>query len=252
MNNQKVAIITGSTDGIGRATACLLAQSGIAVVVNGRTERQLSGTVQAIKEEGGACHSVRGDITDQRVRDELLAAAMECFGRIDILVNNVGGGTHTLPFPDITDDNWDKTLALNLHSSFKLIQSVVPLMITGGGGKIVNVSSIAGRQRSFLSGADYAAAKAGLLGLTRQLAYELGPSGINVNSVAPGITITDRINKRWQMKSSEQQKSILANIPLRRPGTPQDVAGPIAFLVSDAANYITGATIDVNGGAFMG
>jgi NAD(P)-dependent dehydrogenase (short-subunit alcohol dehydrogenase family) len=252
MNNNKVAIITGSTDGIGRATACLLAHSGISVVLNGRHEEKLATTMAAIKADGGTCLSVKGDITEQKVRDELITKTMDHFGRIDILVNNAGGSTHSLPFLEITDSDWDKTILLNLNYSFRLIQSVIPVMKTAGGGKIVNVSSFAGRQRSLLSGADYAAAKAGLIGLTRQLAYELGPIGIHVNSVAPGITITDRVDKKWQLKSTEEQQSVLNNIPLRRAGTPQDVAGPIAFLVSDAANYITGATIDVNGGAFMG
>ena len=155
--NQKVAIITGSTDGIGRATACLLARSGIAVVLNGRNEEKLAATIEAIKADGGTCLSVKGDITEQKVRDELISKTMDHFGRIDILVNNAGGSTHGHPFADISIQNWHDTMAFNLNYCFDIIQTVIPIMKKAGGGKIINVTSLAGRQHSILSGADYAA-----------------------------------------------------------------------------------------------
>ncbi len=248
----KVAIITGSSDGIGKATAIILAREGATVILNARGKKGLTQIHDQIAEKGPPPLTVLGDSAETDIIDRLVNSAMEKFGRIDILINNSGGSCHTLPYEDITMEKWQSTLHANLQSAFFLTQAVATIMKRQKSGRIVNVSSFAGRQRSRLSSPDYACAKAGIIGLTRQLAWELGSHGITVNSVAPGITLTDRVEKLWQKRGDQDQLQVLENIPLRRLAQPEEVASAVAFLASDDASYITGVCLDVNGGAFMG
>ena len=148
-------------------------------------------------------------------------------------------------------DVWADTLAKNLTSCVMTAAAVVPSMQARGSGAIINVSSAAGRKASVIAGTDYACAKSGLIGFTRQLAHELGEHGIRVNTVAPGITVTPRVLARWEALDQQRRQERLSSIPLRRLGLPWEVAEAIAFLASDAASYITGTTIDVNGGYYM-
>jgi 3-oxoacyl-[acyl-carrier protein] reductase len=173
------------------------------------------------------------------------------WGRLDILVNNAGVGTSPIPFEEIPSEDWDHTMALHLRSSFLCVRDTASIMKRQSYGRVINVSSFGGRNYSLLSGPHYTAAKAGLLGLTRHMAAELGPYGICVNAVAPGIVLTERVKAKWEARAEEDRKGILSNIPLRRLAQPEEVASVIAFLASDDASYVNGVCIDVNGGSYM-
>jgi NAD(P)-dependent dehydrogenase (short-subunit alcohol dehydrogenase family) len=247
----KVAIITGSSDGIGKAVALLLAREGGQVVLNARGQERLETARAAIQAVGKPPLVVAGDVGRRAVAERLGQETLQHFGRVDILVNNAGGGTNLRVLEEVTDEDWDHTLNTNLRSAFLLCQTIAPAMKQRRSGRIVNVSSVAGRNVSRLSGPQYSSAKAGLLGLTRHLAQDLGPFGITANAVAPGPTLVERVAKKWAQRSEEDRARILANIPLGRLAQPGEVATVIAFLASDDAAYVTGVTIDVNGGSFM-
>ena len=151
-----------------------------------------------------------------------------------------------------SSDLWDRTLSQNLTAAARVTRAALSLLKRSPGGSIVNVASLAGRQHSLVASSDYAAAKAGLIGFTRQLALELAPWRIRVNAVAPGLTATARVEGRWQQLPAAERERRLAGIPLGRAGRPEEIAAAIVFLASEEASYITGATLDVNGGAFMG
>jgi NAD(P)-dependent dehydrogenase (short-subunit alcohol dehydrogenase family) len=221
------------------------------VVLNARRVDRLKAVAKALHDGGHEAVAVAGDITRAATIRRMVQTALKAFGRLDILVNNAGGSPHALAFKEVPEWAWQRTLASNLKSAFFCSQAVVPIMQKQGCGQIINVASFAGRQRSQLSGADYASAKAGLIGLTRHLAWELGPLGIRVNAVAPGVTLTNRVRAMWQKRTRAYQQGVLAGIPLGRLAEPIDVARAIAFLASAESSYITGATLDVNGGSFM-
>ena len=248
----KVAIVTGAASGIGRATATRLAAEGATVVAMdlnregldalpaGRAEG--SGTIVA--QPSNALEAA--DVT--RVVEETLARQ----GRIDILVNTVGGSTIIrdtgTAIDALTLEDWRGLVDFNLTGAFLTINAVVPGMKARGAGKIVNVASIAGRGLSPVSSSAYAAAKGGLIALTRKLSFELGPYGITCNAIAPGLTLTERIAPLWDGKSAADKAAILANIPLGRLPQAEDQAGVICFLASKDADFVTGVTIDVTGG----
>lgn len=247
----RVAIITGASAGIGRAVAEILVDDGAQVILNARGQQRLEKAREQLTRDGRIPGIVAGDVADESVIDRLVQLTLEQHGRIDILINVAGGSVHALPLQEIQRTHWHASLRVNLEAAFFLSQAVIPVMRDQGYGRIVNVSSFAGRQRSRLTGPDYAAAKSGMQGFTRQLAWEVGPAGITVNAVAPGITETERVAAMWNERSAEFQSQVLNGIPLRRIAQPEEVAQAIAFLASDQASYITGVTLDVNGGAFM-
>lgn len=248
----RVALVTGGSLGIGRATAGLLARRGHRVVITARQPERLNAAVEDLQRQGLAVEGFPADMADADAVAALLAALRERHGRLDVLINNAGGSHHGRPFASLSPEDWELTLRQNLTATVWITRATLPLLQRSRAGSIVNVSSLAGRQRSFIAASDYAAAKAGLLGLTRQLACELAPNGIRVNAVAPGLTSSQRVLDRWQRLSGTERRRRLAAVPLGRPGTPEEIAEAIVFLASDAASYITGATLDVNGGAFMG
>jgi len=175
------------------------------------------------------------------------------WGSVDILVNNAGGALNT-PYvlEEIQEKDWNLVLDVNLKGAFLCCQAVIPEMVKQRGGVIVNISALAGHWRASLAGVQYTAAKAGVEGLTRQLAYDWGKAGIRVNAVAPTVTMTgDRIQSLWDSKSEDEKKKVLSNIPLGRLGTPEEVASVVVFLASDESSYITGVTIDVSGGRYL-
>ena len=247
----KVAIVTGSSDGIGKAAALIFAAEGGQVVLNARGAERLETARAAIGAVGKPPLVMPGDASQAAVAERLAAETLRQFGRIDILVNNAGGGTSLRFLEEVTEADWDYTINSNLKSAFLCCKAVAPTMKAQRSGRIVNVSSVAGRNVSRLSGPQYSSAKAGMLGLTRHLAQDLGPFGITVNAVAPGPTLVDRVAKKWELRSPEDRARIVGNIPLGRLGRPEEVAAVIAFLASDGAAYVTGVTIDVNGGSFM-
>jgi 3-oxoacyl-[acyl-carrier protein] reductase len=243
----KVALVTGGSRGIGRATCLALAERGAAVAVHYRSKAARAEEVVAkVCGDGGAAVAIQADLNLPHTPDELVKQAAAQLGPIDILVNNAGEMTDS-SVEDMTDELWEQSIALNLSSAFRCARACIPSMKTRKWGRIINVSSQAVYTGS-ANHAHYAAAKAGMLGLTYSIAKELGASGITANLVAPGRIITDLLTERMAGREDEWLKQT----PLRRFGQPEEVAEPIAFLASDAASYITGATIHVNGGLVMG
>lgn len=250
---EKVAIITGSAGGLGRTCALTLAREGADIVIIDINQEAINKTVKEVKTLGNRCMGFVCDISKQAQVEETVKKIIEEWGRVDILVNNAGGALHTkAKFEEVTEKDWDIVMNVNLKGAFFCCKVVVPYMIKQGRGRIVNISALAGRASASLAGIQYTSAKAGIGGLTRHLAKEMGKYNIYVNAVAPGITISGaRVEALWNTKSEEEKKKVLDSIPLRRLGKPEDVANVILFLASDEASYITGATIDSNGGRWM-
>lgn len=241
--NGKTAIVTGASRGIGRAIAVSLAQKGAAVLVNcvGRTDAAAE-VAEEIKSAGGRALAYQADITIPGEVEAMLKAALDAFGKVDILVNNAGVTKDNIIFR-MKDTEWDDVLGTNLRGAFNCIKIIGRGMFKNHYGRIVNISSVVGLTGN--SGqANYSAAKAGLIGLTKAAAKELGSRNITVNAVAPGY-----INTEMTRGLADSVKGkMLEQIPLNRFGCPEEVAELVAFLVSDAAGYITGQTISVNGG----
>ena len=245
----QVALVTGASSGIGRATAVALARAGARVGVNyHKNQAGAKEAVEAIRQAGGEALEIHADVTRKAEVEALAAAVHRKWGRIDILVNNAGDliARHTLA--DMTEEYWDQIMALNLKSVFLCTQAVWEEMAGRKSGCIINVSSIAGRNGGGLGAAAYAAAKGGLLTYTKGLAKELAPYGIRVNGIAPGVIATP-YHERYS--PPELMAKFVANIPLGRAGTSEDIADVILFLASPAARYILGETVEVNGGMLM-
>jgi 3-oxoacyl-[acyl-carrier protein] reductase len=240
----RVALVTGAARGLGRAIVARLYESGASVAVNVRDEARANAAAAALGERGLA---VAGDITSEGTPGDMVRRALDRFGRIDILVNNAAFAPSTR-FAQIPPDEWRRTLETNLTAPFVLMQEVVPAMTARRFGRIINISSRAGRMVSTLAGAHYTASKAGLLGLTRAAAKELGPFGITVNAVCPGLIDTELPR---ETSSPERLAQIVANYPISRLGEPVEVADLVCFIASEAAGYITGASFDINGGDLM-
>ena len=242
--------------GIGKATAKALARAGASVVVNGRRSEPLEQAVQEIRDEGGRAIGVRADVTDSKQVAALVEETIAAFGQVDILVCCAGGPADAPVvehYLDISEDHWDKLVDLNLKGVFLCCKAVAKHMMAQRSGKIVIFSSGAARRihGGKAGHLPYTAAKTGLLGLTRALALDLGPYGINVNAVLPGSTASELFQKVWATRSEEEKKAVLRQIPLGRLGRPEEIASVAVFLASDAASYMTGAAIDVNGGKHM-
>ncbi|MBI4299574.1 MAG: SDR family oxidoreductase [Chloroflexi bacterium] len=259
----KVAIVTGASQGIGKAVALEMARQGASVVLNARAVGPLEKVASEVASFGGSSLVAAADVTVKEQIDRMVEATIDRFGRIDVLVNNAGGGLRRpggegdprrqlIPKVDEVDEaDWDATVALNLKAAFLCAKAVLPHMKRQGKGTIINISSKAGRAGGQVTAAPYASAKAGLGGLSRQIARDMGPLGITCNTVAPGIVMTERFAAGWALLPEARRQELMAEIPLRRGGTPEEIAAVICFLASDGAGYINGTTIDVNGGWFM-
>ena len=256
----KVALITAAANGIGRASAAIMVREGATVIAVDNNQGRLDEAVPALNREAG-----RGgkapvgkaigklvDALDEAQVDAVVADVVREQGRIDILVNAVGGSTvidrPTATTEQLTFADWQKLIDFNLSGTFLFTHAVIPTMKRQRSGKIVNLASIAGRGLSFNSSSAYAAAKGGIIAFTRKLAYELGPDGINVNAIAPSVTLTERIRPHWEKRSQAAQAEEIERTPLRRVALPADQANVICFLASSDADFVTGLTIDVTGG----
>jgi len=247
----RVALVTGASRGIGEATAKVLAQRGAKVAVSARTVGDLERVAADIAVAGGQALAVSCDVLDQAQVENMVKRVVDTWGRLDILVNNAGLGTPGKPVETIDPADWDHTVALNLKATFLCVRAAAPVMKARKYGRIVNVSSFAGRNFSLISGPQYSAAKAGIIGFTKHMAVELGPFGICSNSVAPSIVLTARVKAKWEGRPAEDRQRILSALPLRRLAEPVEVATVIAFLASDDASYVNGVCIDINGGSYM-
>jgi 3-oxoacyl-[acyl-carrier protein] reductase len=240
----RVALVTGASRGIGRAIARRLAADGAMVVAAARGENA-EGVAREIRAAGGAAMAVALDVTDSEAPGRVVNDVLERHGRLDILVNNAGITRDQLMLRMKRED-WDAVIATNLTAAFVCTQAVLKPMIKQRAGRIVSVTSVVG-QSGNAGQANYAASKAGLIGFTKSLAQEVASRNVTVNAVAPGLIETDMT----KALAAGAQDAWAAKIPLQRLGTPDDVAGAVAFLVSDDAAYITGHVLSVNGGMYM-
>jgi NAD(P)-dependent dehydrogenase (short-subunit alcohol dehydrogenase family) len=245
--NDEVVVVTGGAQGIGREIVCMFFKEGARVVI-----------LDVNTEKGQAC--AKGlDPSSERVLylpcdvakvTDIEWAVNECilrFGRLDVVINNAGI-LHSTPLEDVTEDEWDHIMDINLKGAFFLSQKAIKVFKRQGGGKIVNVSSLAGRMGGYANGLAYTASKAALIGLTYGLARRVAADNVTVNAVAPGTTETDIL----KALDPERVAQLRQSIPLKRLGRPEDIASAVVFLASPKANFITGAVLDVNGGMFMG
>ena len=248
----KVALITAAASGIGRATADIVAREGGVIVAVDNHEERLDRAVAELREAGGRAHRRLCNALDAADVDATVASIAQEFGRVDILVNAVGGSTiigkSGATVDELSFAEWQQLIDFNLSGTFLFTHAVVPVMKRQQSGKIVNLSSIAGRGLSISSSSAYAAAKGGIIAFTRKLAHELGPDGINVNAIAPSVTLTERIRPHWEKRSQAAQAEEIERTPLRRVAEAADQANVICFLASSDADFVTGLTIDVTGG----
>lgn len=246
MNTEKkVALITGGARGIGYEIACHLARAGYAIVISDILADIAGESAEKLVQSGADAFSVAGDVSKADDVERMFAAAMEKFGRLDILVNNAGLARDNLLLR-MDEKDWDLVLNVNLKGAFLCTKVAARIMMKSRWGRIINISSVVGLMGN-AGQANYAASKAGLLGLTKTAAKELGGRNITVNAVAPGFILTEMTENLPQAAKDD----FLGKIPLKRPGTPLDVARVVAFLASDDAEYITGQVIHCDGGMVM-
>lgn len=249
----RVAIVTGSAQGLGFTIAKALVQEGARVVISDINDEGVKRAVDSLRNYH---QNILGFVTDVRKKEDIVRmvdGVINEWERIDILVNNAGGALHTPhKLNEIEEKDWDLVVDVNLKGTFLCCQQVIPKMVEKKRGSIINISALAAHWRASLAGVQYTAAKAGVEGLTRQLAYDWGPYGVRVNAVAPTVTISgERVKSLWEQKSEDERQRILNQIPLRRLSKPEEIAYVVVFLASDESSYITGITIDVCGGRYL-
>jgi len=247
----RTALVTGASGDIGSAIAITLASHGAAVGVHcASSVDKADAIVEAIREKGGRATTVCADVADDAQVKGMVAGLSRELGAVDILVNNAGvrrrTGDHKYLL-DVTEEEWDLEIDSHMKGMFLCCRACVPQMIDAGGGRIVNISSVVGRSGLIGASVHYPAAKSGMFGFTKALANQLAGKRITVNCVAPGMIDTERV--RW--RTPEQMREHVAKIPLGRLGTVDEIAAAVLFLASPIAGYITGATLDVNGGLYM-
>jgi 3-oxoacyl-[acyl-carrier protein] reductase len=242
----KKAIVTGASRGIGRAIALAFAKEGADVLISyvsrDKDAQEALAEIQAL---GRSALVFKGDVSNSAQVDAMVEMALAQWGRIDILVNNAGITHIASPF-QTTEEDWDRVMRVNLKSAFLCSKAVLETMVKQGGGRIINISSMVAKSGG-IAGLTYATSKAGIIGLTKSLATHLASYNILVNAIAPALIDTEML--RW--RTEEQWKETIESIPLKRLGDPADMAEAAVFLASNGGNFITGATIDVNGGLYM-
>jgi len=244
------AVVTGASRGIGRATAITVAREGAKVVVNYRQRsKEAEDVVNIIEEAGGTAFPFQADVADRAAVREMVEEAVKRFGGVDILVNNAGIGRGGGPLLELREEDFDAMLETNVKGVLICSQAVVPHMMKKRYGKIVNISSLAGLGTALVGTTLYAATKAAVIILTKRLALELGPHGINVNAIAPGHIMTDMtVAGRSPAEVKERSRYFEEHTMLRREGEPEDIANAVLFLASDEASFITGQVLTVDGG----
>jgi len=241
----KVAIITGASRGIGQAIAEAYAREGVKVVISSRKQDGLDSVAESIRASGGEALPVAAHNGNKAALQALAQAAVDAYGRIDILVNNAATNPHFGTLLDAEDSLWQKTIEVNIMGTVWLTQAVVPMMREQGGGKIINVASVNGLRPGAMQGI-YSMTKAALINLTQTLAMELASDGIYVNAIAPGLIRTQFARVIWE--NEQIAEPIIARTPLKRVGEPRDLAGIALFLASSASDYATGQTFVIDGG----
>ena len=245
----KIAIVTGSSRGIGRAIAEELAAHGATVVISSRKQDACEEVAEAINASGGKAIAIAASISDKKALKELAERTLTELGRVDVLVCNAASNPYYGPMAGITDDQFRKILDNNVLSNHWLVQMIAPQMVERGEGSIIIVSSIGGLSSSTVIGA-YNISKAADFQLARNLAAEFGPSGVRVNCIAPGLIRTDFAKALWE--NPDTLKAVTRHTPMRRIGEPREIAGAAVFLASPASTFMTGQTIIVDGGSTIG
>ncbi len=244
--NGKVAVITGAGRGIGKAIALQFAEYGSKVVVNYRSSvAQVEELLASIRNAGGEAIAIQADVSREEEAKKLIDEAIKHFGRVDVLVNNAGITKDNLVMR-MSEEDFDNVIDVNLKGTFFCMKHAAAVMLKQKQGKIINISSVVGLTGN-IGQANYAASKAGVIGMTKSVARELAPRGITVNAVAPGFIETDMTDKL----PDKYKEATIAAIPLKRYGIASEVAGAVSFLASEAANYITGQVLQVDGGLVM-
>jgi acetoacetyl-CoA reductase len=243
--NNKVAIVTGGSRGIGAAISMELAKNGVKIVINYNSKKEIADKMVAdIKEIGGEAYAVQADVSNSKDAENLVKEAVNQFGRVDILVNNAGI-TRDRTFKKLSEEDWRKVIDVNLNSVYNTTSVALPHLLESDAGRIINISSIIGQAGGF-GQTNYAAAKAGLIGYTKSLALELAKSGVTVNAICPGFIGTEMV----AAMPENVLEGIVSKVPQRRLGTPEEVASGVVFLCKDGA-YITGQQLNINGGLYM-
>ena len=245
---KKVVIVTGAAKGIGAAIAESCVREGARVAALDLDGPGAEAVAKALRDREADALALRCDVTRAPDIAAALEAVLARWGRLDVLVNNAGGFAVIRDTEDIAEAEWEAIMASNLTSVFLFSKAVLPIMKRQRYGRIVNLASVVGRAGAVRVTSHYAAAKAGVIGFTRHLALEVGADGITVNAVAPGTTATERVLKA---RTPEETARVAAAIPVRRLGEPREIADAVVFLASDAAAFVNGATLDVNGGQVM-
>lgn len=240
----KTVIVTGAARGLAETTARLLAAEGANLVAADINLARLKDVVASIKQAGGRATAVEVDVTSRAKVNAMVETAVQLHGRVDAIVNIGAGYAPYKGLVNTTEEEWDRIVDSNLKSIFLCCQAVLPIMLEQRYGRIVNISSLAARTYSHFLGAHYAAAKAGVLGLTRHIAHEYGPQGICANAVCPTAFYGERLS---EIMTPQKEQSLINAIPLRRIPGPEDIAPAIAFLASDDAVFVSGVSLDVNG-----
>ena len=251
--DNRVALITAAGNGLGRGVAFRLAEEGAGVVIWDREEELLKQAQKEADGRGLSLHTQTLDMTDHTAVTDAVAALAEKYGRIDVLVNNIGGSLHTpFHFLDQTDEHWQRVMEVNVTACVRTTRAVLPFMLKSAYGRVINMGSKAGRYGSLFAGANYVAAKGAMQALTLQIAQEFGPHGITCNTVCPGAIMTERVKGLLaERQTPEERERVLQSIPVRRHGEIEDIAAAIAYLASEEAGFVTGISLDVNGGQAM-
>ena len=248
----QTAVVTGGAGGLGRAIALALADEGARLALFDTNPDALERATEEIRSCGAEAFGLVVDVRDRKQVDEAIEQVVKRLDGVDVLIATAGGSLGTpRDIEDISSEDLDLVIDVNIKGTFNVAAAVLASMKSRGGGAIVTFSSIGGRSTSPVTGVPYAAAKAGLLGLTRRLAREVGADNIRVNAIAPGLFLTDRLQTMFDEMSQHDRDEVLAGIPLRRMPEIRECVEPVLFLASQASSYITGAVLDVNGGRFM-